>query len=154
MKSLNEKFNVKEYHGILCNDYPDSHLIIIGGRGVLFEQTCELINGNDNITLIKNIANPMPILAKCDLFVFSSFYEGWGIVLMEADTLGIPIVSTDVVGTQWLRDYDGYLVENSQEGILKGMHDFAEGKVDTLNIDYDAFNDEVINNFNQLLEDN
>ena len=137
-----------------CNDYPDSHLIIIGGRGVLFEQTCELINGNDNITLIKNIANPMPILAKCDLFVFSSFYEGWGIVLMEADTLGIPIVSTDVVGTQWLRDYDGYLVENSQEGILKGMHDFAEGKVDTLNIDYDAFNDEVINNFNQLLEDN
>lgn len=57
----------------------------------------------------------MPILKQCDLFILPSFYEGWGIVIMEADTLDIPVIATDVVGTQWLRDYNGNLVENSEE---------------------------------------
>ena len=137
-----------------CIDFPDTQLIIIGGRGDLFEETCKLAENNENILIINNIANPMPILKNCDLFVFSSFYEGWGIVLMEADTLGIPIVSTDVVGVQWLKDYDGNIVENSEEGILKGMYQFSEDKLHTLNINYEKFNNEIINDFYQLLDEN
>ena len=136
-----------------CKDYPDTQLIIIGGHGDLFEETCELVKDNKNVKLIRSISNPMPILAKCDLFILSSFYEGWGIVLMEADTLGVPVISTDVVGTQWLKDYDGNLVKNSEDGLLKGMHDFVEGKIHTLNIDYDQFNDEIISDFEKLLDE-
>ena len=95
----------------------------------------------------------MPILEKCDLFILSSFYEGWGIVLMEADTLGVPIISTDVVGTQWLKDYGGNLVENSEEGLLNGMYDFVNGKIHTLDIDYDDFNNEIISDFDKLLSE-
>ena len=136
-----------------CEDYPDAHLIIMGGHGDLFEKTCEFVEGHDNITLIKSISNPMPILEKCDLFILSSFYEGWGIVLMEADTLGVPIISTDVVGTQWLKDYGGNLVENSEEGLLNGMYDFVNGKIHTLDIDYDDFNNEIISDFDKLLSE-
>ncbi|MDO5811041.1 MAG: CDP-glycerol glycerophosphotransferase family protein [Methanobrevibacter sp.] len=138
-----------------CRDYPDSQLIIIGGHGELYEDTVELAESSEfgaNISLIKGISNPMPILKQCDLFILPSFYEGWGIVIMEADTLDIPVVATDVVGTQWLRDYDGNLVENSEEGILNGMLEFMKGDVNTLNIDYKKFNEEIIDSFYSLLE--
>lgn len=138
-----------------CNDYPDSQLIIIGGHGDLYESTVELresLEYKDNITLIKWISNPMPILGKCDLFILPSFYEGWGMVIMEADTLSVPVMATDVVGVQWLRDYNGYLVENSDEGILQGMYDFMDGKVSTLDIDYEKYNQEAIENFYSILQ--
>lgn len=138
-----------------CRDFPDAQLIIIGGHGDLFEDTVDLVENIEhggNITLINGISNPMPILKQCDLFILPSFYEGWGIVIMEADTLNVPVIATDVIGTQWLKDYDGNLVENSQEGILNGMYEFMKGNIHTLNMDYDEFNNEIINNFYDLLE--
>lgn len=137
-----------------CHDYPDSHLIICGGHGVLFEDTVEIVKSQEyakNITLIKGISNPMPILKQCDLFILPSFYEGWGIVLTEADTLKVPVISTDIVGTQWLRDYGGKLVKDSQDGILEGMYEFMDGKIQTLDIDYDDFNSKIVNDFCDLI---
>ena len=138
-----------------CNEYPDSQLIIIGGYGDLYENTVELrdtLKYGDNITIIKWISNPMAILGKCDLFILPSFYEGWPMVIMEADTLSVPVIATDVVGMQWVREYNGYLVENSDEGILQGMHDFMNGKVSTLGIDFEKYNQELIDDFYSLLQ--
>lgn len=135
--------------------YSDAQLIIIGGHGDLFDETVDLVKSiecGDNIALINGISNPMPILDQCDLFILPSFYEGWGIVIMEADTLNVPVIATDVVGTQWLRDYGGNLVENSEEGILNGMFEFMKGNINTLDIDYKKFNEKIIGNFYSLLE--
>ena len=139
-----------------CTDYPDSQLIIIGGHGVLYDDTVELINSLEyggNISLIKGISNPMPILKQCDLFIMPSYYEGWGIVIMEADTLDVPVIATDIKGTQWMLDYDGNLVDDSEEGILKGMHEFMKGNIHTLHIDYDEYNEEIISDFYSLIDD-
>ena len=135
-------------------NYPDSQLIIIGGYGDMWERTkeiCDSLNFKDNVTLINNISNPMPILKQCDLFVVSSFYEGWPMVIMEADTLKVPIIATDIVGTQWMRDYGGYIVETSEKGIYKGLNDFMDGKVDLLNIDYEEYNRKAIEEFYSVL---
>ena len=95
----------------------------------------------------------MPILKQCDLFIMPSYYEGWGIVIMEADTLDVPVIATDIKGTQWMLDYDGNLVEDSEDGILNGMHEFMKGNIHTLHIDYDEYNEEIISDFYSLIED-
>lgn len=138
-----------------CSDYPDSQLIIIGGYGVSYDETCRLVDSIEygrNITLINNIENPMPILAKCDLFILSSFYEGWPMVLMEADTLDIPIVSTNIESTIEMGDYAGYRVENSQEGILQGMYDFTEGKVKPNSSDFAKYNMQAVEEFYKIID--
>jgi len=39
--------------------------------------------------------NPFPFLSRSDIFVLSSRWEGFGLVLVEALALGVPVVSTD-----------------------------------------------------------
>lgn len=138
-----------------CKDYPESQLIIIGGYGALYEDTCRLVDSveyGENITLINNLSNPMPILKECDLFILPSYYEGWPMVLMEADTLGIPIISTDIESTRAMGDYAGVLVENSEEGILKGMHDFASGEIQSKHSDFEKYNERAVEEFRELID--
>lgn len=41
------------------------------------------------------VANPWAAMAQADVFVLSSRYEGFGLVVAEAITCGLPVVSTD-----------------------------------------------------------
>ncbi|AMD17393.1 hypothetical protein TL18_04780 [Methanobrevibacter sp. YE315] len=141
------------------DEFADEHsevkLIIIGGHGDLYEHTLDIVNDmrhRQNVCIVKSISNPMPILAKCDLFIVSSFYEGWPIVIMEADSLDIPIVATDIVGTQWMKEYGGHIVEDSQQGILKGLNDFMNEKIDLLTIDAEEYNADAVNEFYSLFK--
>lgn len=138
-----------------CDDYPDTQLIIIGGYGQLYEETKvwrEKLKHSENVTIIKSISNPMPILKRCDLFISSSFYEGWPMVLMEAEALNVPVFATDISGVQMLREYNGYIVENSEDGILQGMHDYMDGKVHVMNIDFEEYNKKALEEFYSILK--
>lgn len=137
-----------------CEEFPDSQLIIIGGYGPSYDQTLSLAEKSEfsqNITIIKSILNPMPILKRCDAFVVSSYYEGWPMVIMEADAFRIPVIATDIVGTQWMKEYGGYIVENSEDGILNGMYDFSRGNVEPLGIDYEEYNKNAVDEFLKII---
>ena len=116
----------------------------LGGVGNLYDETLahtRALRASDHIILIRAVTNPMPILKRCDLFLLSSYYEGQGIVLMEAATLGIPVMACDVSGCHsFLKKYGGLLLEDSEAGLLHGMQLFAEGKVLPLHIDAECIN--------------
>ncbi len=141
----------EEFH----KDYPDSKLIIIGGTGKLYGKTVQKVRKTscwEDIALIKSVQNPMPILKKCDLFILSSIYEGLGLVMLEADSLGVSVFSTDVHGpSNFLKEHGGYLVEDSTEGILQGMYDYANGKIKPMNIDYAKRNAQIKKQLEEIL---
>lgn len=59
-----------------------------------------------------------------DLFVFMSKYEGLGIVAIEAQAAGVPVLCSDKIpiDTKITPIYDGLLLENSvQEWALRGI---------------------------------
>lgn len=136
-------------------NHRDTYLIIVGGTGNLYEQTCALaksMESGNHIVLIKAMSNPMPLLKSCDFFVMSSFYEGLGIVLMEANILGLAVAACDVPGPSgFLRKYGGTLLENSEDGILKGMELFEQGKITPMHVDYEAINRNSIEMVEALL---
>lgn len=71
---------------------------------------------NDNIFLLGYHDNPYSILKDMDLFVCSSRAEGYSLVIAEALTLNIPVVSMNCSGPNELLD-------NSKYGILCDNYD-------------------------------
>ena len=100
------------------------------------------------------MSNPYPLIKMCDYFVLPSLYEGFGLVIVEADILGLPCFSADITGPRYfMQKYGGTLVEDSQAGILDGMRACIEGKIpERLNIDYEQYNREAVAQFEALIE--
>ena len=157
------RFSAEKGHDMLIKAYerfavshPDSRLIIIGGYGHLYNSTKELAeksSAKDKIILIKTMFNPMPVLKKCDLFVLSSHYEALGLTMLEADTLGIPLISTDIPGPRsFLEKRGGYMVPCTADGIYEGMEAFMRGEVRAMNVDYEQYNKNAVAQFEELLD--
>ena len=131
-------------------------LIIIGGHGKSIDEIKEHIiklKLCDCVFLVKGSRNPFPVYKKCDYFVLSSFYEGFGLVLVEANILGLPIISTDITGPrQFLIDNGGKLVANTEDGIYEGMLDLLENKIQHIDIDYVQYNNAALAEFETLLK--
>ncbi|MFD1810567.1 glycosyltransferase [Gemmobacter lanyuensis] len=69
------------------------------------------------------------MLARADCFVLSSDYEGQPMVLLEALTLGLPIIATDIPGARSvLAGLEGpALVPADAAGLAQGMARFLAG---------------------------
>ena len=134
--------------------HKDSYLIIIGGNGMDFQKVNELANNNENIIIIKSISNPYPILNKSNLFILSSHYEGLPMTIMEALILDKPVVSTNITGPkEFLKNGYGYLVEDSEKGILEGMQQFTKGSLKTLKkFNAIEFNKKALQEFKYLIK--
>ena len=133
----------------------NTYLIIIGGHGSFFEKTVHYARKlpcRNNVIMIRALRNPYNILAQCDLFILSSSYEGRPVVFMEADCLGIPILSTDITGPrEFFNSYNGgLLVKENAVSLYEGMLAADEGKIRLLNIDFPEYNKECVRQFEQL----
>ena len=74
-------------------------------------------------------------------------------VLLEALTLGKPIIATDIVGNRSiLGDKYGLLVENSEQGLIDGFNQFLSNKIFPSYFNAQAYQTEAINKFKSLLE--
>jgi glycosyltransferase involved in cell wall biosynthesis len=73
---------------------------------------------NERVTLFGFQQNPWKFMARADVFLLTSRYEGFGNVLIEAMATGLPVVATASHGT---RD----IVTHEQSGLLLESHDAA-----------------------------
>ena len=89
--------------------------LLIIGEGHLrpaLEKQIKALGLENCVSLVGFILNPVSWISKADVFVLSSNYEGFGIVLVEALAAGTTIVSTDCDygPDEILNDKYGYLV--------------------------------------------
>ncbi len=83
---------------ILKNEKKINCHAIIAGEGPERNNILALINQKNltnNVTLVGAIDNPISLIKESDLFVLSSNYEGFGMVIVEALSVGKTVVSTD-----------------------------------------------------------
>ena len=107
---------------VLLNAKIESKLIILGD-GEDRENISALINHlgmQDLIDLPGKVPNPLAYMAKADLFVLSSIWEGLPTVLVEALGVGLPIVSTNCPFGP------AEILENGKYGSLVATNDVDE----------------------------
>lgn len=76
-----------------------------------------------NVTLLGKKENPHAYTSKSNVFICSSFSEGYSTACTEAAMLGVPIITTDVPGAKEIIEdaCSGFLVDNSENGLYKGI---------------------------------
>jgi glycosyltransferase involved in cell wall biosynthesis len=77
--------------------FPEAKLLILG-EGELEEYLKKLsfsLGLKESVYFLGFQKNPFKYIARADIFIFSSLYEGLPSALIEAMACGVPIVSTD-----------------------------------------------------------
>lgn len=112
---------------------PDNFHLRLYGDGPQKQELEELINKynlQQKISLMGKVLNPYKYLKGNDLFILSSKYEAFGLVIIEAMTLRVPVLATKNHATSKLIKHkeNGYITENSEEGIYQGLKYILENK--------------------------
>ncbi len=94
---------------------PNARLLLIGD-GPLKSNIASMIEsrGMDESVLLVGLRDDVPsLLTKCDLFLFPSLVEGFGLAPLEGTAAGLPVVATRIPGLQ----------EAVEDGITAILHD-------------------------------
>ena len=131
-------------------DVPNTRLVIMGA-GELQNQLKELVTSlglEAYVVLAGLVDNPYAIMADSDCFVLSSDFEGQPMVILEARTLGLPVVATafDSVADSVPEDA-GIVVPRSVDGVVEGMQRFLKGEVPGERLDHRDYNRQAMEQF-------
>lgn len=104
----------------LVVDNKDVKAIMIG-EGELYNECKNFIDRNslqDNVNMLGFVENPYKYMKKTKLLVMTSVYEGFGLVAVEAMSLGVPVICRPVGG---LVD----IVNNDRGAFCKTIDEFT-----------------------------
>lgn len=89
-------FLIRSFRHVV-DQHPNAKLFILG-EGILRNELEDLINKlelNKNVYLLGEQKNIFPFLKNSNCFILTSLWEGLPLVLIEALSLNLPIISTD-----------------------------------------------------------
>ena len=147
-------------------DISKAHMYIIGyGEDEKkLNDDINRLNLNEYIDIINNSklsGNPYSFMKMCDMYVLASNSESFGMVRVEALTLKLPVITTDVANaSDLLQDKYGIIVENSDDGIHQGLMQIITNeklvsilKANVKNYSYEDKNIAILEDINKLLEE-
>lgn len=96
-RELLEAFN------IIVSECPKAHLLLVGRD----EENCQSwvkdypnLDEKTNLTIYGYTSKPNDILMASDVFCMPSYREGFGLSVLEASCLGLPVICSDVYGME------------------------------------------------------
>ena len=116
----------------------------------------------DCINLAGNQDNPYSFVASADLYISSSRVETFGLVMVEALILGIPILAVETSATSTIIDdgKNGIITKNSIDGLYNGLKEHINDnqklkylKTNALKYDYQKINEKTIKIIDNILSD-
>ena len=135
-----------------------NHKIYVIGDGPERERIENLINENnvqDTFILLGSKENPYPYIKAADCFALLSNYEGYPMVLLEAQILQKFIVITNTAARETLQKYDNkMIVENNEKDIFIGLSEILKNKEKYININHSMNkydNSEIISQIEELI---
>lgn len=113
----------------------DNFIWYIIGSGIDEEDMKKRISEfkmTDCVMMLGSHQNPMPFESTCDIFLLPSVYEGKPMAVTEAQMLGlVPAVTNYASAKEQVRHgIDGYICDNSVDGIYKMLKDFVSYEVE------------------------
>lgn len=116
---------------VLVNELHYDISLCLVGDGSQLPMLKELIESyrlHHHVKLVGQRINPYPYIASADTYICSSHREGFNIAILEAMTLGIPIIATDSVGPREILDGGKYgrLCSDSVEGLVEAISNTYE----------------------------
>lgn len=117
----------------LASEGNDIHLYILG-EGHLEKKIKKYIRENNlesYVTLLGYKDNPYKYVKQADLFVCSSYSEGFSTAVTESLIVGTPVLTTRVSGMEEMlgenNEY-GLIVDNDTESLYKGLKEMLNNK--------------------------
>lgn len=131
-------------------------VLYIMGEGVLEQKLLALIikyNMTGNIILLGHQENPYPFIKNSNCMILSSYHEGQALVLLEALSLGVPCISTNIAGPRSvLENGFGILCNEDIESISEAMEDFLNKNHSFKSFNYLEYNETALSMFNDIMK--
>jgi glycosyltransferase involved in cell wall biosynthesis len=106
---------------IFCEQHGNNYQLVLAGRkNYFYDKLDSRLRGNDGVVLTGFVPDEdLPALYQnASLYVFPSFYEGFGLPPLEAMQYGVPVVSSNAACLpEILKDAALYFDPNNQEEI-------------------------------------
>lgn len=97
-----------------------THDLIIIGAGEDLDSLKSMLEPDDNVYFIGEMSNPFPVIKAADMFLMTSRFEAFPMVLLETLALEKAIIAYDC--PTGLTD----IIENNENGVLVENHNFDE----------------------------
>ncbi len=105
----------------------DNVMVTLIGDGEEFDLVKNKVNEynlTDKVNLVGRKSNPYVYVKNGDCFIMCSHYEPFGLVILEAMILKVPVLSLDVLSIREIfKDSYGEIFPNSEEGLYNGILD-------------------------------
>lgn len=103
-------------------------------------------------SLLGKRENPYPYIKKADYFALLSHYEGYPMVLLEAQILQKSIIITDTAARETLQNYQDYqIAKNSEEGIFETLREIITNPKKEKGEEKQYTNEDIIDKIKLLL---
>lgn len=106
----------------------------------------------DYIKFVGNRKNPYPYIKNADCMLLTSDYEGSPVTFVEAFILNIPIITTNVAGSEQVAGKFGVVIDKDIENISNAMENFIkDGYKISAKFNAEDYNNEIIERLENII---